>query len=292
MTAGRRHGPVVGIRVGRTAHVEVNGAIRGDRDVLLAVDVVASWVEVGQVPGNHGPGPRNCAALPRVTIDLVGLADVEDPTAIQPGERQSLRLGQPRQHDPFRRGSLGVGSGNEPDDLALVGLAYQQIALGAPRLHTSIGHPSPDPGLPARGDGQGPVRRERRRTRSCRDGQTDGRGGCDPSDGAGSRAGRRAQSCEGSGDGARTTARWVLQTGASCGDKGHRGSEGSDLDSVPRCNVGRLLGATESAVPGTLSVPRDCHPPSPSPAHLPGGATPSNHRITCSVRLPAQPACG
>ena len=139
----RGHRPVVGIGVGGAGDIEVDRAVRRNGDVLLAVHVVASGVLIREIPGDDRWGTRHGARIPVVAVDLVGLADVEDPMTGEAGERQPLGLGQPGQHGPVCGGSLGARAGYQFDDLALVGLAHQQFPVGAPGLHPGIRSPGP-----------------------------------------------------------------------------------------------------------------------------------------------------
>ena len=72
--------------------------------------------------------PADPAGAPRVPVDLVRLADVEDPPAGEPGEGQALRRGQPGQQGA--RMPAPRRTGRQFDDAPAAGLADQQVALG------------------------------------------------------------------------------------------------------------------------------------------------------------------
>ncbi len=144
----RRHRPVVGVRVRRAAHVEVDRPVGGDRHVLHPVHVVAAGVEVRQPAGDHRAGAADPAGSPRVPVDLVRLRDVQHPLAARAG----------RTPCPAERSARTAGSSwsrcppcpaAAPTILPSPGSLTRRSPFGRPGLHPRVGHPRPHLGGPA-----------------------------------------------------------------------------------------------------------------------------------------------
>ena len=145
----------MGARTGRrylrstSPDVHIDNVVRPNGERLGPVLVVPARVLIGKIR-DYDPARTGAAAAPVVPVHLVGLGHVEHFLARYVVERQPLRLGQPGEHHPLERGERPVSSWHQLEDLAVPGVADQQLALRAPGFEAGPGHPRPIPPLASR----------------------------------------------------------------------------------------------------------------------------------------------
>ena len=144
--------PGAGVR--RAAGIDVHRVVASDYHVLQRMRAA-----VREVPDHHRSRSHG-VALPLVSVELVGLGDVQHLMTAKTVECHALGVGEARPECAFQWRPVAASARYELGDGASRRPAHEQIALGRPGLQASPGHQRPH--------FSGPATQQRHRVRAAK----------------------------------------------------------------------------------------------------------------------------